>query len=410
MVRVIPAGEIDAAPPPPPLPLPWLLRLPFLARTMLRRSRGMLGMVVGVGIALSLAMTMLAVSKASNDLFTADFLASGADLYAVTTGGNLIAVLPGDTPGTIEPSRRVLAQVRAMPGVGAAIGVMNWTLTREPEGPRRRQDVAELIAVMGVNGHPADVPGMLVLKTGRWPQRANEIFLGSKLSREKGLGLGATLRLNGRDFTVVGTGRLRGFGLSTDGLAYLDDAAFRDRTPVGDVVNVIAIDATDPEAVRARLSEVAALDAFTPPELVRKAEQVNASGVVIRWIFSLLALSIGALFVSNVLSRSVVERRLEFATLRAMGLPSRTILLVVAAEAVTVSLAATIFGILLSLGFGVLINATIAVQYGFESLYAADAGSFLLVFALALGLGVIAGLLPARRATRVDPVEILREA
>ena len=50
-----------------------------------------------------------------------------------------------------------------------------------------------------------------------------------------------------------------------------------------------------------------------------------------------MALAIGALFVSSMLSRSVVERRLEFATLKAIGIPSLTILLVVAAEAVLVS-------------------------------------------------------------------------
>ena len=37
-------------------------------------------------------------------------------------------------------------------------------------------------------------------------------------------------------------------------------------------------------------------------------------------------------------------------------------------------------------------------------------GLFGLVFALALGLGLVAGLVPARQATGVDPVEVLREA
>ena len=40
----------------------------------------------------------------------------------------------------------------------------------------------------------------------------------------------------------------------------------------------------------------------------------------------------------------------------------------------------------------------------------ADANLFLLVFGLALFLGLVSGLFPARRATRVDPVEVLREA
>ena len=48
--------------------------------------------------------------------------------------------------------------------------------------------------------------------------------------------------------------------------------------------------------------------------------------------------------------------------------------------------------------------------YAIQSIYSADVVSFLVVFLLALALGVIAGLAPARRATRVDPVDILREA
>ena len=56
------------------------------------------------------------------------------------------------------------------------------------------------------------------------------------------------------------------------------------------------------------------------------------------------------------------------------------------------------------------INIVIASSYGLESLYAPDAGLFLLVFVLAGALGVVSGLLPARRAARVDPVIVLREA
>jgi ABC-type lipoprotein release transport system permease subunit len=56
------------------------------------------------------------------------------------------------------------------------------------------------------------------------------------------------------------------------------------------------------------------------------------------------------------------------------------------------------------------INAYVAPQYGIESLYTADGQLFLLIFALALGLGLIAGLYPARKATHIDPVIVLRES
>ena len=60
--------------------------------------------------------------------------------------------------------------------------------------------------------------------------------------------------------------------------------------------------------------------------------------------------------------------------------------------------------------FGYFINEIVAKAYGFESLYAVDAVSLSIVFVVAMGLGLVAGLFPARQATRVDPVDVLREA
>ena len=86
------------------------------------------------------------------------------------------------------------------------------------------------------------------------------------------------------------------------------------------------------------------------------------------------------------------------------------VLATVAGEAVLISLAAGAVGVGISLVLGALLNGLVAPTYSIEFLYAADLGLFLLVFVLAMGLGFIAGLLPARQAVRVDPVEVLREA
>jgi len=370
----------------------------------------MIGMIIGVGIALGLGMTMLAVSKASNDIFTEDYRASNADLYAVTEGGTLIAFLPGDTIGTIEHARSVLAQIRVINEVSEAVGILSWPLERSRGRARKSDEPAELIATMGIDGDPTRVPEMLLLQKGRWVRRTNEVVLGAKLSREKGINLGDAVRLNNRDFTVVGIGRLRGVGFTSDSLAYMDSRALRQRVDVGDVVNFIIIDSLDPELIQQRIRQIGSLSVFLPSELIKQAEAVNAAAVAIRMIFNVLTLSIAALFVSNMLGRSVAERRLEFATLRAIGIPQRTIFFTVGAEALLISIAAGFFGVILSLGFGMLINRILAPQFGFESLYSLDAGLFAVVIFLALSLGLFAGLFPARQATRVDPVEILREA
>ena len=74
------AARLDVSAPPGG----WIFGLPYPLRNLLRRWRGMVGMMIGVGIALAVVMSMLAMSKANMDHYTADFRKSGADLYVVT--------------------------------------------------------------------------------------------------------------------------------------------------------------------------------------------------------------------------------------------------------------------------------------------------------------------------------------
>ena len=62
----------------------WLAGLPYPIRNTLRRWRSLVGMMIGVGIALGVTMTLVAVANASIAYYTLDFRRSGADLYVVT--------------------------------------------------------------------------------------------------------------------------------------------------------------------------------------------------------------------------------------------------------------------------------------------------------------------------------------
>ena len=389
----------------------WLGGLPFPLRAVLRRWRGMIGMVLGVGVALGLGMTIMATSRASVNLLAGDYRISAADLYAYTEGGNLLPLLPGESPGKLQHARGTLSQIQNMPGVRAAFGAMTWPVERERADRRRRSgEPTELITAVGIDGDPTQIANALVLDSGRWLRRADDLVVGVTLAREKHLSIGDTLRLNERDFQIVGVGRLRGVGFGSDGFAYMEYRTLRQRAELGDVVNLIAVDTDQPELTRQRILQIESVAVASPDDLVRQAEKLLETSRVMQSIMIGLTLTIAGLFVSNMLGRSVTARRTELATLRAIGVPRRTVLLLVGGEAMMVSLLASLVGIVVSLTLGWLIDTYLAPLYGIESLYAADAQLFLMVAGLALAIGLLAGLGPARRATQVDPVEVLREA
>src|SRR5207302_7651174 len=144
-----------------------------------------------------------------------------------------------------------------------------------------------------------------------------------------------------------------------------------------------------PERVTERLNDQGGLNSWTPEQLVQQAQQANASGIAIDWVLIILTLGIAGLFVNTMLNHSVTERRAEFAVLRAIGFPGGWIVLTVALEAVTITVAAGVVAVVISLGLGMLLNATIAAQYGLDSLYRADGPLFVLIFGMAAGLGVV---------------------
>ena len=288
----------------------WLHDLPFPLRAVLRRWRGMVGMVLGVGIALGLGMTIMAMNRASVEMLVGDYQVSGADLYVHADGGTLLPLLPGETPGKIKHARNALSQVRGLPGVTSAFGALTWPLEREQAGrTRRSNEPTELIATVGVDGDPTLVDGAVLLQAGRWLRRSDELVVGAKLAREKRLALGDTLRLNERDFRVAGIGRLRGIGIGSDGFAYMDYGALRQRAEIGDVINVVVVDTVRPDLARERLPDLDSLAVDSPDELVRQAERVMQTAIVMRSIVVGLILAIAGLFVGNMLSRSVSARR-----------------------------------------------------------------------------------------------------
>jgi putative ABC transport system permease protein len=115
--------------------------------------------------------------------------------------------------------------------------------------------------------------------------------------------------------------------------------------------------------------------------------------------------------VGNTLGLSVLERARESALLRALGLQSRDLRRMLAIEAVLLSLSGTAVGILVGVFFGWVGTHAISGELNFQTVvFAMSAPQTVIVAAVAIVAGIVASILPGRRAARSVPVEALAES
>jgi predicted permease len=177
---------------------------------------------------------------------------------------------------------------------------------------------------------------------------------------------------------------------------------------VGHVMVRTTIDPTSlAPAIRAearRLEPTALVEAATTMDrLVSRAIAPWRFGASVIGLLSALALGVAALGVYGIVSQSVVERMREIAIRAALGAQSRDILRLVFGEGLRMTALGTILGLALAAGAS---RVLAALLFGVDG---ADAMTLVAIAVLLFGVGVIAMLVPARRAMRIEPTSALRQ-
>jgi putative ABC transport system permease protein len=121
---------------------------------------------------------------------------------------------------------------------------------------------------------------------------------------------------------------------------------------------------------------------------------------------SILAIAVGGVGVLNTMLMSILERTREIGVLRALGWRRRAILSLILREALLLGLLGGAASILIAL---LMVTAMQAIPTFGEALQPEwTLDIFLRAILIAIVLGLFGGLLPAYRATRLQPVEALR--
>ena len=125
------------------------------------------------------------------------------------------------------------------------------------------------------------------------------------------------------------------------------------------------------------------------------------------WAISLLAILIGGVGVINTMIMSVYERTREIGVLKAVGWRSRRILGMILGESIVLTLVAGTVGTIVGIvGVNILLAYSASFGTMINPVYSLDL--FLRAYGVALLVGVIGGIYPAYRASKLAPTEALR--
>lgn len=248
----------------------------------------------------------------------------------------------------------------------------------------------------------------MVIVAGERPRNpASEALVGSDLAGQSHLRPGDQITIAGRPFRVAGIYH-SGIHFEDAGATIAIATAQRLTGKAGEATNVIVRLASN---VRASAAATKIVQDFPGTQTISTPEQALRAGANATLISKailvivVIALIVGAISVTNTMAMSIMERRGELGLLSTVGWSPLRVALLVLGEGVAVSAIGAAAGLLFGvIGGDLLVKALGVSSYVTPSVTAWGLGRGLLV---GVAIGVLGGIGPAWRVTRMTPLRAL---
>ena len=232
--------------------------------------------------------------------------------------------------------------------------------------------------------------------------------------------IGRTIRLAGFPFTVIGVAEKQGsvFGISLDRFAIAPyTSEIKKVVNPHKVVDGIIVKSPSAELMNASMDRVEGImrsrHHLRPEQgddfhLDTQEDVLSFWAKISKVLYTALpllvgvSLVVGGIVIMNIMLMAVAERTREIGIRKSLGARRRDILAQFLVEAATLSTTGAVMGILAGLALARLVKAVSPLPMGVSPL------SIVIGILLGVGVGVIAGVYPASRAARLDPVAALR--
>jgi putative ABC transport system permease protein len=400
-----------------------LAALEALRANKLRAALTMLGVIIGVAA----VITMVAVGTGARVRVTEQIQSLGSNLLLLLSGsitsggvrlgqGTQLTITEDDALAIQREIRSVVAAAPSIRGSGQVVaGNLNWSTIVQGITPEFLEVREWPVAGRPLTREDEDTAAKVALLG----QTVAQNLFGSADP------VNQVVRIQNVPFTVVGVLKRKGqnaWGLDQDDIVLIPLSTAKKRVMGVSMANARAVgaitikvrDATLMWAAEQQIRELLRQRHRLQPHeeddfwLRNLSEIVQIQEIASRVLAILLAsiasvsLVVGGIGIMNIMLVSVTERTREIGLRMAVGARSRDILTQFLVEAMTLSLIGGVIGV----AFGLAGSWAVAYLAQWDTMIRPEA--ILIAFAFAGGVGVFFGFYPARKASRLDPIEALR--
>lgn len=392
-----------------------------LTLNKLRTGLAILGIIIGIGSVIAL----ISLGQGSQKSIENQIQSLGANLLTVTPSGQNLGGVRSAAGSATTLTLDDAKAIQTDPSITAVTSV-------SPEFSRRAQVTAGRnntnTQITGVYPQFADIHKVTITSGTFITQRDVDVLnkvvvLGPQAAADLfGDGIdpvGQNVRINGQTLRVVGITVSKG----GSGFNNPDDAIYAPLSTVQKQLfgttslSTIAVEAksqnlmTDVQnqigyllLARHKLNDPTQADflIFSQNDILNTATQVTGTFTTLLGGIAAISLLVGGIGIMNIMLVTVTERTREIGLRKALGAKRKVIILQFLTEAIILTLAGGIIGMILGVGVAIALSKVMNVPFAVSPM------SIILAIGVSGGIGILFGWYPARQASNLQPIEALR--
>ncbi len=356
-----------------------------LGRHKLRTVLTMLGVTIGIFLVTSVSSFSEGITYYVNDQIS------------ITSG--LVTVMEKGRFGFMiqqsEIDEDLVEEVESISGVEAVAPVLFATI--------------DSVSLTGTDPELEDIIRGVNIEIGEgrdYDEGANELVIGIDYAEKYDYVVGDTIKLEEKEFEIVGILEETGDSNmdNTVSMPLSDLQELADKEGLISIMMVQPLTPTDADFIEQTINDdFDDISAASDKSITNSVNEMTSQLNLMTFALGSIAALISGIVIMNVMIISVRERRRDIGTMKAVGATNKQILLSILIESVTISVGGAVVGVLLSFGGATYINNILLQPIALVTPRLVMQGILFAAF-----IGIVSGILPARQAAKLSPIEALR--